>query len=114
VQIFKIKLYYFICYFVVNNWAIGGDPGDNIKIIFFVPEAQLSQIKLQQKISFSCDGCSAPQTAVISYISPTAEYTPPVIYSRSARAKLVYRVEALTPIADATKYHPGQPIDVTF
>lgn len=87
---------------------------DNIKVIFFIPEPQLSQIKLQQKISFTCDGCTAPQTANISYISPTAEYTPPVIYSRSARAKLVYRVEALTPINDATKYHPGQPIDVTF
>lgn len=87
---------------------------NNIKIIFFVPEPQLSKIKLQQTISFTCDGCSAPQTASISYISPTAEYTPPVIYSRSARAKLVYRVEARPPINDATKYHPGQPIDVTF
>lgn len=87
---------------------------DNIKVIFFIPEPQLSQIKLNQKISFTCDGCAATQTANISYISPTAEYTPPVIYSRSARAKLVYRVEALTPISDATKYHPGQPIDVTF
>lgn len=87
---------------------------NDIKVIFFIPEPQLSQIKVQQKMSFTCDGCSEPQTATISYISPTAEYTPPVIYSRSARAKLVYRVEALTPIQDATKYHPGQPIDVTF
>jgi HlyD family secretion protein len=49
---------------------------------------------------------------VISYISPDAEYTPPVIYSREMRAKLVYLVEAKPRQPAALR--PGQPVDVTL
>lgn len=86
----------------------------NLKVIFFVPEAQVATLKPGQTIYFNCDSCKEKQSAKIVFISPNAEYTPPVIYSRSARAKLVYRIEALPPIQEAAKYHPGQPIDVTF
>ena len=50
----------------------------------------------------------------ISYISPRAEYTPPVIYSRESRAKLVFLVEIHFDPAIAAKLHPGQPVDVRF
>jgi HlyD family secretion protein len=49
---------------------------------------------------------------VISYVSPDAEYTPPVIYSREMRAKLVYLVEAQP--RQPTALRPGQPVDVTL
>ena len=52
--------------------------------------------------------------ASISYIAPQAEFTPPVIYSKDSRAKLVFLVEARPAPADAVKLHPGQPIDVTL
>ena len=42
----------------------------------------------------SCDGCAADLTARITFIASTAEFTPPVIYSREERAKLVFLVEA--------------------
>ena len=46
------------------------------------------------RISFTCDGCPSEIKATVIYISPRAEYTPPVIYSQSARAKLVFMIEA--------------------
>ena len=42
-----------------------------------------------------CDGCAAGLTARINYVSAQPEYTPPIIYSRSTRDKLVFLVEAL-------------------
>ena len=43
----------------------------------------------------------APIAAEITFISPQAEYTPPVIYSRDSKAKLVFLVEARPAAADA-------------
>ena len=47
-------------------------------------------------------------------ISPNAEYTPPVIYSRQTSAKLVYRVEAYFSKDQLLAWHPGQPVSVTL
>lgn len=85
---------------------------DNIKVLFYIPETSLSQFKLGQKIYFNCDGCSHTTEATISYISPEAQYTPPVIYSKDTRYKLVYLIRAKIPKDIAFQYHPGQPIDV--
>ena len=76
-----------------------------------MPEPLLSQLKLGTRIGFQCDGCKTTY-ATITYISPQAEYTPPVIYSRESRGKLVYRVECKMPSEVAVKFHPGQPVDV--
>ena len=59
-----------------------------------------------------CDGCAPTFAAAISFISPDAEYTPPVIYSREKRAKLVFMVEARPREPGALR--PGQPVDVTL
>ena len=50
----------------------------------------------------------------MSFISPRAEYTPPVVYSRDNRSKFVFLVEARFEASVATKLHPGQPVDVRF
>jgi HlyD family secretion protein len=63
-------------------------------------------------MSFTCDGCSGSTNAHIEYISPEAEYTPPVIYSRDTRYKLVYLIRASMRENIAKNFHPGQPIDV--
>ena len=88
-------------------------PPQNIRLKFFVPESVVSRIKVGEKVTFSCDSCKTAGSATIYYISPQAEYTPPVIYSRDTREKLVYRVEADMSANEAVKYHPGQPIEVT-
>ncbi len=85
---------------------------ENIKVLFYIPEAELHKIKLGQSITFSCDHCKGKTRATISYISPEAEFTPPVIYSKDTRYKLVYLVRASMPLEISKQFHPGQPIDV--
>jgi HlyD family secretion protein len=85
-------------------------PPANIKARFFVSEATLPTIAIGETVELRCDGCAAGLKARISFISRTAEYTPPVIYSREERAKLVFLVEARP---DQPKnLRVGQPISV--
>ena len=88
-------------------------PPENIFVRFFVPEAQLSRLHLGQAVGLTCDGCAPGLTASISFISPQAEYTPPVIYSEQSRAKLVYLIEARPPGEQAGGLNPGQPVLVS-
>ena len=87
-------------------------PPENIFVRFFVPETALSGLHRGDAVWFGCDGCQPGLAGTISFISPTAEYTPPVIYSESTRAKLVYRIEARPRAEQAALFNPGQPIDV--
>ena len=106
-------------FFVQGEWVPAGKPvvsllpPANIKLRFFVPEPLIGQLRTGQSVKATCDGCSAPIAASISYISPKSEFTPPVIYSKESRAKLVFMIEATPGVADATKLKPGQPVDVT-
>ena len=106
-------------FFRPGEWVNAGAPviallpAEQRKARFFVPEGQLGGIKLGQAVSLSCDGCGAPIAAHISYVSPQAEFTPPVIYSNAQRSKLVFMVEARPDkTEDALRLHPGQPLDV--
>lgn len=87
-------------------------PPANILVRFFVPEEVVSTLAPGRKISVHLDGSDKPYPATISYISPQAEYTPPVIYSRETRSHLVYLVEARPAAEDAPALHPGQPVEV--
>ncbi len=87
-------------------------PSENIFVRFFVPEPRLAEVHSGDKVTLLCDRCPADFTATVSFISPQAEYTPPVIYSEASRAKLVYMVEARPPRERASLINPGQPIAV--
>ena len=87
-------------------------PPQNILVRFFVPEAALSSVHRGDQLALFCDGCPRDLAATISFVSPQAEYTPPVIYSQSSRAKLVYLIEARPSPAHAPLLNPGQPIEV--
>jgi HlyD family secretion protein len=87
-------------------------PPPNLKLRLYVPEPLLGGYKIGQKLGIACDGCAPGQTATISFIATTAEFTPPVIYSRESRAKLVYLIEA-RPDDTTQSWHPGQPIEAT-
>jgi len=107
-------------YFVVGDWVPAGTPvasvlpPANVKVRFYVPETLLGGLKLGQAVTVNCDGCAAPFSATLQFIADRAEFTPPVLYSKENRAKLVYLVEAKPSPADAVKLHPGQPVDVTL
>ena len=48
----------------------------------------------------------------MSFVSNQAEYTPPVLYSKESRSKLVFLVEARLDASVSDKLRPGQPVDV--
>ena len=85
-------------------------PPANIKVRFFVPEGRLPEIAMGAAVKIRCDGCRAEIDARVSFISRSAEYTPPVIYSLEERAKLVFMIEA-RPEA-GTELRVGQPVSV--
>ena len=87
-------------------------PPANIFVRFFVPEPELATVHLGETVSLVCDDCPADLKATISFIAPQAEYTPPVIYSDTNRAKLVYLVEARPTPQQAVLINPGQPVTV--
>lgn len=101
-----------------GEWVPAGSPvvsllpPGNVKVRFFVPETTLATLRIGQQVRVTCDGCAAPLAATISFIAPQAEYTPPVIYSKENRAKLVFLVEARPAPADAANLHPGQPVEL--
>ena len=87
-------------------------PPENIKARFFVPQAQLTSVRMGQVVSVNFDGAPAPLLATVNYVAMQAEFTPPVIYSQENRAKLVFMVEAAFAPADARNLRPGQPVNV--
>ncbi|MGI8955644.1 MAG: HlyD family secretion protein [Chthoniobacterales bacterium] len=103
-----------------GEWAGAGKPvvsllpPANIKVRAFVPETEVGSLHVGQEARVRVDGVAEPFIGRISYISLRAEYTPPVIYSRESRSKLVFLVEIHFQPAVAVKLHPGQPVDVAF
>jgi HlyD family secretion protein len=108
----------FDTYFLPGEWVPAGQPvlsllsKQDMKIIFFVNEKTLSLISLGQHTLLSCDNCQKNYTGRITYISPTAEYTPPIIYSDERLDKLVYRIEAFPD--DPGFFHPGMPVKISI
>jgi HlyD family secretion protein len=102
-------------FFVEGEWVPAGRPvaallpPGNVKARFYVPEASLSAVSVGIDIEIRCDGCPAPIGAKVTYVSNQAEYTPPVLFSRESRAKLMFLVEARL---QGTNLRPGQPVDV--
>lgn len=89
-------------------------PPQNIKLRAFVPERQIGTIHPGDRVEVTVDGVREAFIGKVSFISPNAEYTPPVIYSRESRAKLVFMIEAVFEPETAMGLHPGQPVDVHF
>lgn len=87
-------------------------PPANLKVRFFVPEADFGRLRPGQVVRLAGTGLPAGLEGRITYLSPRPEYTPPVLYNRDNRAKLVFLVEAALPSAQAAALHPGQPVDV--
>jgi HlyD family secretion protein len=87
-------------------------PPENMKVRFYVPEAEFAALKAGDTVRVTLTG-RPPLEARISYLSPKPEFTPPVLYNRENRAKLVFLIEAsFTDLAAARDLHPGQPADV--
>jgi HlyD family secretion protein len=106
-------------FFNVGEWVPAGTPvvsllpASRVKLRFFVPEEDVARARIGRKVSFTCDGCPPDMKASIIYVSPRAEFTPPVIYSQSARTKLVFLIEARPDkVPDNIALAPGLPVSV--
>ena len=88
-------------------------PPRNLKVRFFVAEPVRTKLQLDQAVNVFCDGCPPGLKAKISFISRDAEFTPPVIFSREQRQKLVFLIEA-RPEGEAAALTAGQPVTVTL
>jgi HlyD family secretion protein len=99
-------------YVAAGNPVVVLLPPANIKVRFFVGEADFAQLKAGDTVSVAVQGLPSPLEATVSYLSPQPEYTPPVLYNRDNRAKLVYMVEAVFAKGAGADLHPGQPVDV--
>jgi HlyD family secretion protein len=86
-------------------------PPRNLKVRFFVAEPVRAGLQVDQRVALSCDGCPPDLHAKINFIAREAEFTPPVIFSREQRQKLVYLVEA-RPEGPAAKLTAGQPVTI--
>ena len=106
--------------FRAGEWVPAGKPvvvllpPQNIKVRAFIPETIVGAIHYGETAEVRIDGVKNPFVGRVSYISPRAEYTPPVIYSRETRSKLVFMVEFVFDPQAAANLHPGQPVEVQF
>lgn len=104
--------------FSQGEWVPAGKPvavllpPENIKVRFYVPEQSVGSLALGQEARVRFDGGAEAVPVRVSFISPQAEYTPPVLFSSQSRAKLVFLVEARPAPEQAPALHPGQPVDV--
>lgn len=87
-------------------------PPGHVKVRTFVPQAEVSRVQPGHAATVSIDGLPQPIAGKVSFISPRVEFTPPVIYGRESRGKLVVMIEIVFDPETSSKLHPGQPADV--
>jgi HlyD family secretion protein len=86
-------------------------PDDKVLVRFYVAEPRLATIAEGDRVEVRCDGCPDALTARIEYIARDAEFTPPMIFTRQERAKLVFLVKA-RPEPFSPHLRPGLPVQV--
>lgn len=108
-------------FFIEGEFIQAGKPvvsllsSENLKIRFFIPLNLISLVTLGSEVNISADSCGKSNIkAKISYISNKAEFTPPVIFSKSAREKMVFMIEALPFEKNWSCLIPGIPVDIKF
>jgi HlyD family secretion protein len=83
-------------------------PPDALTVLFYMPEAERPGFAIGEVLALSCDGCRPGLTATITRMASDPQYTPPIIYSRDERSRLVFRAEAA--LSRGSGLLPGQPV----
>ncbi|QKJ86074.1 HlyD family efflux transporter periplasmic adaptor subunit [Paramixta manurensis] len=86
-------------------------PPESVKIRFFVPHAKLARVSVGSLVRVKVDGAPSLIDAKVQFISPKAEYAPPVIFSSSQKERLVFMVEATT-LQPQEPIRLGLPVEV--
>lgn len=84
----------------------------SLKIKFYLNEADRPDFALGEQVAVSCDGCAVGLTATVSYFASDPQFTPPIIYSRDERNRLVFLTEAT--LDQQNGILPGQPVNLSL
>lgn len=101
-------------YFEAGEVAAAGTPvisilpPDALTVLFYLPEPERPTFSIGEVLALSCDTCAEGITATITRMASDPQFTPPIIYSRDQRSRLVFRAEAS--LARGTGLLPGQPV----
>lgn len=83
-------------------------PPWGLKVFFYIPEPERMSFSVGQSLALTCDGCPEGAQVTITRMGSDPQYTPPIIYSREERARLVFRAEAR--LDGDFALLPGQPV----
>ncbi len=86
-------------------------PPDALTVLFYLPETVRAGFAPGMVLALTCDGCAPGLDATITRMASDPQYTPPIIYSRDERHRMVFRAEAR--LAPGTGLLPGQPVTLT-
>lgn len=106
----------FDTYYKVGEFVNDGHPVlsllslKNTHIEFFIPLNVAKNLHVGEEISFTYTTSKELHPAKISYISPEAEYVPPLVYSRDNSDKIVFRAKA--DVTNMQFMFPGEPVIV--
>jgi len=87
---------------------------DELILRAYVSGNQLSEVVTGNsvKVMFDVAGEMEERTGVVSWISPSAEFTPKIIQTREERVNLVYAIKVVVPNDGSLKI--GMPGEVVF
>jgi len=84
-----------------------------VRVRAYVAEPDLPKVRPGMRVTVRADGTAKSWPATVSYISPTAEFTPRTVQTEDQRADLVYRIR-LTVDDPKNELRQGQPVTVTL
>ncbi len=87
-------------------------PENALTIRFYVRESERSALSVGDLFTMTCDGCPTDYTATLTRIDADPQFSPPIIYSREERARMVFRAEAET--MEDIPLLPGQPVTLSL
>jgi HlyD family secretion protein len=79
----------------------------------WIDEPNLSRVRLGDPVEVRVDGRNEMFQGTVSFISPTAEFTPKNVQTPEERAKLVFRIKVTLDNTDGI-FKPGMPADAFF
>jgi HlyD family secretion protein len=82
----------------------------SLTVKFYVNEAQRPTFAIGDRLAVSCDGCADGLVATVSRFASQPQFTPPIIYSRDERNRLVFETEAV--LTEQSGILPGQPVGI--
>ncbi len=87
---------------------------DDLSITVFIPEDRYGELSLGQSAVLKVDSFPEDEfTAIITFISNEAEFTPRNVQTVEGRSSTVYAIRLRVDVSEA-KLKPGMPADITF